>query len=75
MRLPLRVLSVVLIAIGAGFVAYGLSVEPGQYHAPAGIAILYGPAECLAWGIGLAVAGLTTLAVVGVRGAAPTKPS
>ena len=62
-----RFVGAVLISIGTGFIAYGAVVDPQKYQEPAGIAILYGPAETIAWGVGMFVAGVLALLFFGVR--------
>lgn len=73
-RLLARLVSVVLIALGTGLLAYGAAVDPEKFHAPAGIAILYGPVETMAWGIGMLVGGLLFLAMFGLRAPQFDKP-
>jgi hypothetical protein len=62
-----RFVGAVLIAVGTGLIAYGAAVDPQKYHAPAGIDILYGPAESIGWGVGLFVGGVLCLLIFGVR--------
>lgn len=69
-----RFCAVVLIAVGTGLIAYGAAVDPANYHAPAGIAILYGPSETVAWGIGLLVGGVLFLFCFGLRAPGFDKP-
>lgn len=73
-RAIVRFLAVVLIAVGTAFIAYGAAVDPAQFHAPAGIKILYGPAETVAWGVGLLVGGVLFLGAFGLRMPQQDKP-
>ena len=73
-RAVVRFLAVVLISIGTGFVAYGAAVDPAQFHAPAGIKILYGPPETIAWGVGMLVGGVLFLFAFGFRMPQQDKP-
>jgi|KBSSwiStaDraftv2_1062776.scaffolds.fasta_scaffold710641_2 hypothetical protein len=73
-RLIARLLAVVLIAIGTGFIAYGAAVDAASFHAPAGITILYGPAETLAWGVGMLIGGVLFLGAFGLRAPQFDKP-
>ena len=67
MRLLIRFVCVLLIALGTGLVAYGASVDGKDYHAPLGIGILYGPSETVAWGVGMLVGGALFLVAFGLR--------
>ncbi len=69
-----RFLAVVLIAVGTAFIAYGAAVDPAQFRAPAGIVILYGPAETIAWGVGLLVGGVLFLGCFGLSVPRHDKP-
>jgi hypothetical protein len=62
-----RFVGVLLIAVGTGFIAYGAAVDPEKYRAPAGIPILYSPAETIGWGVGMFVGGALVLMIFGVR--------
>ena len=73
-RLIARFVAVLLIAIGTGFIAYGAAVDAANFHAPAGITILYGPAETLAWGVGMLIGGVLILAFFGLRAPTFDKP-
>ena len=63
-----RFVSIVLMAVGAGLLIYGLSVDVEQYRRPAGIALLQSPSECAAWGGGLLVGGTLFLVFFGRGG-------
>jgi len=57
-----RVLGILGIASGAGFMTYGASVEAKDFRAPFGFGGLWAhPSEVLGWGVGLLVAGLLVL--------------
>ena len=62
-----RFLAVALIAFGTGLLAYGAAVDADRFHAPLGLSFLYGPAESMAWGVGLLVGGVLFLMAFGLR--------
>ena len=74
MRTVTRLLSILLIAVGAGMLTYGAAVDPAKYVAPAGITILYSPTETVAWGVGMLVFGLLLLAAFGFKAPTLDKP-
>jgi hypothetical protein len=74
LRLIMRFLSAVLIAVGTGFVVYGSSVDPQHYRAPAGIQMLGNPSETTAWGAGFLVAGVLFLFLFGFKAPVFDKP-
>ena len=67
MRHLVRFVCVLLIAVGAGLLVYGVTVEPANYRMPADIRLLGSPTECVAWGTGILVGGLLFLALFGFR--------
>lgn len=62
-----RALSIVLVALGTGLLAYGLAVDGDHYRRPAGLALLATPSESMAWGAGILVAGALSLLPAGRR--------
>lgn len=74
MRLAMRFVSAVLIAVGVGFVVYGSTVDPKKYVPPAGVDILYSPSETTAWGAGMLVLGVLLLFMFGFKAPVFDKP-
>ena len=67
MRTLVRLLALILIAIGAGLLVYGTTVDPAQFRAPLNFAWLLSPTETVAMGTGFLVGGLLLLAMFGIR--------
>jgi hypothetical protein len=74
MRLAMRFVSAILIAVGVGFIVYGSTVDPETYRAPADIALLGNPSETTAWGAGMLVAGILFLFMFGFKAPVFDKP-
>lgn len=74
MRNFVRLVSAVLISIGAGLLVYGTSVEQANYRAPAGIRLIATPSECAAWSTGMLVGGVLFLLLFGMRAPNFDKP-
>ncbi|MCC6671824.1 MAG: hypothetical protein IT458_12245 [Planctomycetes bacterium] len=68
MRATLRVLSILLVAAGAGLLVYGLNTDAESYRAPFGLdGLMRKPAELMGYAAGLLVAGVLLLLLFGVR--------
>ena len=74
MRLLMRFLSAVLIAVGVGLIVYGSTVDPKQFTSPAGIPLLANASETTAWGAGLLVGGVLFLFMFGFKAPVFDKP-
>lgn len=75
MRALSRLLSVLLLAGGAGLLVYGLSADPAQFRAPFGFdGLIHTPAELMGYAVGMLVAGILLLLLFGARPVAFDKP-
>jgi len=73
MKVLVRAIAIVVIALGTGLLTYGVKAEQGEFRAPAGIRLLSTPSETAAWGAGILVAAVLMLVLFG-RGRAAAKP-
>lgn len=75
MRAIFRLLSVALLAAGAGFLIYAATTDAEKFRAPFGFdGLIRTPAELMGYGVGMVVAGLLLLLLFGMRPVAFDKP-
>ncbi|MBK8100315.1 MAG: hypothetical protein IPK26_24705 [Planctomycetes bacterium] len=60
-----RLLGILLLACGAGLLAYGAATPKETFRAPFGLDIITQPGEAIAYGTGALVAGLLILLLMG----------